>query len=200
MVRIGITGGIGSGKSYVSQLLKERGIPVYDSDREAKRLMCTDETIREGLVELLGKEVYLPDGGLNKSMVAHYLFAKADNAIRINALVHPVVEADFRHWVCKHVEKAVVALESAILFESGFDDVVDFVVMVYAPVEVRMHRVLERDTTTKEQVRRRMAAQLDDRIKCIRSDYVIVNDGIRALPPQLDNLQKTLEKKEKGNS
>ncbi len=194
MVRIGITGGIGSGKSYVSRLLQERGVPVYDTDSEAKRLMQADADIRQGLTGLLGETAYQADGTLNKPLVAGYLFAGPRHAARINAIVHPRVKADFLRWVATKADCAFVALESAILFESGFEDIVDVVVTVYAPQELRICRAIERDGTTEEKIRRRMAAQMDDEMKCRLSDYVIRNDGIEPLAPQLDDLLKTLEK------
>lgn len=197
MVRLGVTGGIGSGKSYVLRLLAERGIPVYDSDSEAKRLMLVDAGIREGLTGLLGNDVYLPDGELNKPLISAYLFASVQNAERINAIVHPRVKAGFNRWASEQ-KAPIVALESAILFESGFEDVVDFVVTVYAPIEVRMHRVQERDGATEAQVRKRMAAQMDDEEKCKRSDFVILNDGNKPLDIQIDDLLQILGRMEKG--
>ena len=197
MVRFGVTGGIGSGKSYVLRLLAERGIPVYDSDSEAKRLMLVDADIREGLTGLLGNDVYLPDGELNKPLISAYLFASAQNAERINAIVHPRVKAGFNRWASEQ-KAPIVALESAILFESGFEDVVDFVVTVCAPIEVRMHRVQERDGATEAQVRKRMAAQMDDEEKCKRSDFVILNDGNKPLDIQIDDLLQILGRMEKG--
>ena len=194
MVRIGITGGIGSGKSYVARLLRERGIPVYDTDSEAKRLMCTDVGIRKDLIGLLGKNVYQTDGTLNKPLVAGYLFADSRHAGRINSIIHPRVKADFLRWVATKADCAYVALESAILFESGFEDIVDVVVTVYAPRDVRIRRAVERDGTTEEKVRLRMAAQMEDEAKCRLSYYVIRNDGTEPLSPQLDDLLKTLEK------
>lgn len=197
MVRFGVTGGIGSGKSYVLRLLAERGIPVYDSDSEAKRLMLVDAGIREGLTGLLGNDVYLPDGELNKPLISAYLFASVQNAERINAIVHPRVKAGFNRWASEQ-KAPLVALESAILFESGFEDVVDFVVTVCAPIEVRMHRVQERDGATEAQVRKRMAAQMDDEEKCKRSDFVILNDGNKPLDIQIDDLLQILGGMEKG--
>ena len=197
MVRFGVTGGIGSGKSYVLRLLAERGIPVYDSDSEAKRLMLVDADIREGLTGLLGNDVYLPDGELNKPLISAYLFASVQNAERINAIVHPRVKAGFNRWASEQ-KAPIVALESAILFESGFEDVVDFVVTVCAPIEVRMHRVQERDGATEAQVRKRMAAQMDDEEKCKRSDFVILNDGNKPLDIQIDDLLQILGGMEKG--
>lgn len=197
MVRFGVTGGIGSGKSYVLRLLAERGIPVYDSDSEAKRLMLVDADIREGLTGLLGNDVYLPDGELNKPLISAYLFASVQNAERINAIVHPRVKAGFNRWASEQ-KAPIVALESAILFESGFEDVVDFVVTVCAPIEMRMYRVQERDGATEAQVRKRMAAQMDDEEKCKRSDFVILNDGNKPLDIQIDDLLQILGGMEKG--
>lgn len=200
MVKIGITGGIGSGKSYVSRLLAEHyGIPVYNTDSEAKRLMLSDEGIRRRLTALLGKEVYKSDGTLNKPLLANYLFADSCHAGQINAIVHPQVKADFLKWADRQTGCEVVALESAILFESGFDNIVDKVVMVYAPVELRIRRVMLRDGTTEEKIRQRIVAQMDDKAKQDRSDFIIFNDGSRPLNLQLDDLQETLEKMIKGN-
>jgi len=200
MVKIGITGGIGSGKSYVSRLLTEHyGIPVYNTDSEAKRLMLSDEGIRRRLTALLGKEVYKSDGTLNKPLLANYLFADSCHAGQINAIVHPQVKTDFLKWADRQTGCEVVALESAILFESGFDNIVDKVVMVYAPVELRIRRVMLRDSTTEEKIRQRIVAQMDDKAKQDRSDFIIFNDGSRPLNLQLDDLQETLEKMIKGN-
>lgn len=200
MVKIGITGGIGSGKSYVSRLLTEHyGIPVYNTDSEAKRLMLSDEGIRRRLTALLGKEVYKSDGTLNKPLLANYLFADSCHAGQINAIVHPQVKADFLKWADLQTGCEIVALESAILFESGFDNIVDKVVMVYAPVELRIRRVMLRDGTTEEKIRQRIVAQMDDKAKQDRSDFIIFNDGNRPLNLQLDDLQETLEKMIKGN-
>ncbi|CCZ70635.1 dephospho-CoA kinase [Bacteroides sp. CAG:702] len=200
MVKIGITGGIGSGKSYVSRLLTEHyGIPVYNTDSEAKRLMLSDEGISRRLTALLGKEVYKSDGTLNKPLLANYLFADSCHAGQINAIVHPQVKADFLKWADLQTGCEIVALESAILFESGFDNIVDKVVMVYAPVELRIRRVMLRDSTTEEKIRQRIVAQMDDKAKQDRSDFIIFNDGNRPLNLQLDDLQETLEKMIKGN-
>lgn len=200
MVKIGITGGIGSGKSYVSRLLTEHyGIPVYNTDSEAKRLMLSDEGIRRRLTALLGKEVYKSDGTLNKPLLANYLFADSCHAGQINAIVHPQVKADFLKWADLQTGCEIVALESAILFESGFDNIVDKVVMVYAPVELRIRRVMLRDSTTEEKIRQRIVAQMDDKAKQDRSDFIIFNDGSRPLNLQLDDLQETLEKMIKGS-
>ena len=124
MISIAITGGIGSGKSYVSAMLQAEGIPIYNTDDEAKRLMLSDEGIRRDLVALLGEEVY-QEGVLNKPLLASYLFADPAHAARINGIVHPRVKEDFLRWVNRHAEEEIVGMECAILFEAGFEDAVD---------------------------------------------------------------------------
>ena len=193
MTSIAITGGIGSGKSYVSVLLQAAGIPVYNTDNEAKRLMLSDEGIRQDLISLLGEGVYT-DGALNKPMLASYLFAGPENAARINAIVHPRVKADFRRWMEEQEGQEIVGLECAILFEAGFADTVDAVVTVYAPEALRVERAMKRDGATEAQIRARIAAQMDDEEKCRLSDYIIYNDGSISLENQLSALVAQLKK------
>lgn len=187
MICIAITGGIGSGKSYVSALLEKAGIPVYNADNESKRLTTENTEIRCGLVNLLGEEVYV-EGVLNKPMLASYLFANAENAARVNAIIHPCVKKDFKQWMEMHAESELVALESAILYESGFDDVVDTVVVVYAPKELRLKRAMLRDAASREQIEARMNAQMDDEEKCRKADFVVYNDGTLPLEEQLTSV------------
>ena len=155
---IGITGGIGSGKSYVSNLLRQKfDIPVYDCDAEAKRLTATDEEIRSKLIQLVGPEVF--DGQeLNRKCLADYLFADPEHASKVNAIIHPTVLEDFRLWANRQPE-SIVALESAILYESGFNEYVDYVLFVDAPEEIRLKRAMQRDTAPEEKIRARMQMQ-----------------------------------------
>lgn len=188
MISIAITGGIGSGKSYVSNLLEERGIPIYNADNESKRLTVSDEEIRKGLVALVGEQVYFDDGTLNKSLLAAYLFASSEHATQVNAIIHPRVKADFRRWLEEHEDYEIVGLESAILYESGFDDVVDAVVAVYAPESLRLERAMKRDGATEAQICARMSAQMNEEEKRNKADYVVLNDGSACLQKQLDAL------------
>lgn len=188
MISIAITGGIGSGKSYVSNLLEERGIPIYNADNESKRLTVSDEEIRKGLVALVGEQVYFDDGTLNKSLLAAYLFASSEHVTQVNAIIHPRVKADFRRWLEEHEDYEIVGLESAILYESGFDDVVDAVVAVYAPESLRLERAMKRDGATEAQIRARMSAQMNEEEKRNKADYVVLNDGSACLQKQLDAL------------
>jgi len=181
MVKVlGITGGIGSGKSYVSALLRQHfGIPVYDCDAEAKRLTATDPEIRRKLIRLVGSEVF--DGQtLNKQVLADYLFSDSEHASKVNAIIHPAVLRDFEEWAQGslsprgEVWRGAVGLESAILFESGFNKFVDKVLFVDAPEEVRLHRAMQRDTATEEQVRARMKMQHPELYRQ-QADFVIDN-------------------------
>ena len=132
MSRIGITGGIGSGKTYVSHLLQSLGVPVYDSDSRAKQLTVADAGIRQGLMALLGEQVYR-HGKLNKDLLASYLFASRENADRVNAVIHPVVFRDFDRW-CEQAGTGLVGLGGAIPFESGFDRHTGYVWVVSGPL------------------------------------------------------------------
>ena len=192
MISFAITGGIGSGKTFVSNLLKERGIPIYNSDDEARRLMLSDEGIRRDLTALLGEEAYQGDA-LNKPLLASYLFADAGNAARINAIVHPRVREDFHRWLSEHQGEEVAGLECAILYEAGFEDTVDKVVMVYAPESLRIERAMKRDKAAEAQIRARIAAQMDDDEKLHRADYVIYTDGRLSVEEQLPDLIKHIK-------
>lgn len=189
MVRLGITGGIGSGKSYVSHLLIERGIPVFDCDSRAKELTVKHPAIRKGLTGLLGPDVYR-DEEINKPLLASYLFASKENANRVNAIIHPCVRESFREWTKLQQEqgKELVGMESAILYESGFEGEVDFVIAVHAPLDVRCERVVLRDHTTVDALKKRIAAQMSDERKCELADFVIENDGVASLNEQLDKM------------
>lgn len=193
-MRIGITGGIGSGKSYVARLLTSRfGIPVYDSDQQARRLMVESSEIRQKLVALLGDEAYDESGKLCKPIVARYLFASEDHAAKINAIVHPAVKADFQRWAT--AKDGDVALESAILLEAGFRDVVDCLLLVTAPEELRLRRAMQRDGVGEEQVRQRMARQTAEDFRLRAADFVLINDG-RDVVPQLKEFIDTFKHKE----
>ena len=194
MVRIGLTGGIGCGKSYVARLLEKRGIPVYDSDSEAKRLSDSSVDIRNRLIALTGIGNLYADGMLNRKLLAEFLFASNDNARAVENIIHPVVKADFINWAANQTA-SISAIESAILFESGFTDVVDYIVVVDAPMELRIDRCVNRDSTTKERVLERIAAQMSQEEKCALADFVIFNDNVSDLEQQIDNMLKLLKDK-----
>ena len=192
MIKIAVTGGIGSGKSYISHLLEDMHIPVYNADNEAKRLTVSDAGIRGELIALLGEEVY-KDGLLNKPLLASYLFSDPVHVLQINSIIHPRVRKDFTVWVERQEKCEMVGMESAILYEAGFQDTVDAVIMVYAPVELRIQRAMYRDGASEEQVRARIAAQMDDEEKRRRADFTVVNDGVQLLIPQLNRIVEQLK-------
>ena len=169
MIRVGVTGGIGSGKSTVCRLFAERGVPVYDSDSEAKRLMREDPSLRAA------RDETFRDGVLNRRYLAATVFGDRRALARLEALVHPCVKRDFERWAAERTAEPYVVLECAILYESGMDAAVDRVVAVVAPEELRLVRVNARDGASAAEIRRRMAAQLSDDVLSARADYTIVN-------------------------
>ena len=184
MTAIGLTGGIGSGKSTVASLLEIYGIPVYTADEESKRLLAVSPLIRERLTALLGDSVYDTDG-LNRRRMASLIFNDAKLLEQVNAVVHPEVCLHFRSWIEQQTTQYAV-LESAILFESNFDRYVEICLMVYAPRELRIKRIMARDRITEAEVLQRMQHQLPDKEKRKRADYVIYNDEKHPLIPQIE--------------
>ena len=186
MIKIGLTGGIGSGKSVISSLLEVLGIPVYIADTESKRLTQTSPAIREQLIALLGETIYCGEE-INKKRLASFIFNDAECLRKVNAIIHPEVSRDFLAWAARQTTP-VCAIETAILFESGLDRHVDVSVMVYAPPELRIERVIARDGVSREEVIGRINSQLPDEEKKMYSDYVICNDDRQALIPQLSSI------------
>lgn len=180
-MKIAITGGIGSGKSFVCSLLARRGIAVYDCDSAAKRIMRSSDDVRTALTQLIGPETYNAEGLLNKAAVAAYLLASPENARAIDDIVHPAVATDFRN-------SGINWMECAILYESGFDRLVDCVVAVTAPEAVRLQRVMRRDGITKEKAMEWMSRQWPQEEVKRRANYEIVNDGILDIDSQIYDL------------
>ena len=172
-MKTGITGGIGSGKSYVCKLLAQRGIEVYDCDAAAKRLIRTSLHLRQQLKALIGS--------LDKAAISRFLLASEENQQAVNAIVHPAVFQDFE-------ESGMLWMESAILFESGADKLVDRVVVVTAPEEVRIERVMQRDGITREKALQWIARQWPQEQVKARADFEIINDGHTDLNSQIERL------------
>lgn len=175
-IRLGITGGIGSGKSYVAQMLQARwDVPVYDCDSEAKRLTAESDDIRTALTQLVGDHLW-QQGQMQKSVLAAYLFASPEHAAQVNAIIHPAVRRDFLRWADAHSRSPVVAIESAILCESGFHTLVDSILLVDAPLEVRLQRAMLRDGASRQQVMARMARQDSAQARQL-ARFTVINDG-----------------------
>lgn len=192
-MKIGITGGIGSGKSYVCRLLASHGIMVYDCDAAAKRLMRTSDILKRQLVQLIGPDTYFPDGELNKATVARFLLASEENAHAIEAIVHPAVFRDFE-------QSGMQWMESAILYESGIDRLVDRVVVVTAPEDVRICRIVRRDGITPEKAHEWIGRQWPQELVRQRADYEIVNDGERPLDAQIEKILNNIEHRKNQKS
>jgi len=175
-MKTGITGGIGSGKSYVCKLLAQRGIEVYDCDAAAKRLIRTSPRLRQQLKALIGS--------LDKAAISRFLLASEENKQAVNAIVHPAVFQDFE-------ESGMLWMESAILFESGADKLVDRVVVVTAPEEIRIERVMQRDGITREKALQWIARQWPQEQVKARADFEIINDGQADLNSQIERLLTT---------
>lgn len=188
-MKVAVTGGIGSGKSFVCRIFEKRGIRIYDCDSAAKRIMSSSAAVRDALTSLLGFSVYV-SGRLNKAVLAKYLLASDENAKRVNGIVHPAVADDFR-------TSGYTWMECAILFSSGFDRLVDKVVCVTAPREIRIKRIMERDGISREKAEAWIDCQMSQDIVVARSDYEIVNDGSRELEEQIDSILNELNFKTK---
>ena len=189
MFKVGITGGIGSGKSTVCRLFAARGIAVYDSDSEAKRLMNSSEELRARIEARFGTETYRDDGTLDRARLARIVFSDPQALADLDRLVHPAVRADFAAWAERQPSEYVI-LESAILFEAGFASEVDRTVAVLAPLELRVERTCRRDGCDAESVRRRIAAQTDDDTLCARADFSPVNILEEELEPAVETLDR----------
>lgn len=178
-----ITGGIGSGKSYVCRILESRGICVYDCDAAAKRLMRTSEKLQQELRQLVGQDVYTSDGQLQKRVLSDFLLTSEANKLALNDVIHPAVAEDF-------LSSGMTWLESAILFESGFDRRVSFdrVVCVSAPRDVRIQRIMRRDNITAEKAAEWIDTQMAQEEVERRSHFVIVNDDKSDIEQQIDNM------------
>lgn len=197
LLRVGLTGGIGSGKSTVARLLTMMGAAVYVADDRAKALMVSDPDLRSGIIGLLGSGAYSADGAsLDRAFIASQVFGHADKLAALNALVHPAVERDFLEWVSEQetasLSPAYAVEEAAVLVESGGWRRMDCVVAVTAPLEVRIARVMRRDGVSAAAAKTRIDAQLSDAERAEYADYTLEADEKRLLIPQTAELHAAL--------
>ena len=188
---IGLTGGIGSGKTMVAEYIKSLGIPVYIADDEARELMVDDKVIMAISTEF-GKEI-LDNGTLNRDKLAQIVFNNPEKLQKLNSIVHPEVKKHFDEWVEKHKNYPFVVKEAAILFESGSNNYCDAVITITSPLKTRLQRVMKRDKTDRESVLKRMQNQWTDEQRIAKSDYVIHNVSIEATKKQVDEILKLLK-------
>lgn len=189
---IGLTGGIGSGKTTVAKVFKTFNIPVYNSDIEAKKLMNSSSEIKKQLISEFGRKVYL-NNSLNKKYLANIIFNDKNKLKIINSIVHPVVKQHFKEWASHKISPYTIK-ENAILFESGMYKDVDFIITVTSPIELRIGRVINRDNSTYEEVNSRIKSQISDQDKINKSDFVIFNDNKQLILPQIIEIHNKILK------
>lgn len=190
MLKIGITGGIGSGKTTVCKIFEALGIPVYYADERAKQLMVENAELVAGIKQLLGSEAYFADGSLNRKYIAQVVFNDPDKLAKLNGLVHPAVGKDGEQWHAAQKGVPYTLKEAAILFESKSHLLLDKVVAVSAPVEMRIARVIARDQVDRRTVEARIREQMPEEERIRRADFVIYNDGTQSLVPQVVALHR----------
>lgn len=191
-IKLAITGGIGCGKSVVSHILEVMGVQVYDCDRRAKEIMVSDAGIIKGLTRMFGDSCYNDDGSLNRQFLASRIFTDDNNIERVNALVHPAVKKDFENWAASK-DCPLVAVETAVLYESGLIDSVDKVLVVWADKETAIRRTIKRSGMSRNQVLSRMLKQVSSEELLLLSDYSIYNDGNTPLLPEVLSLLAEFE-------
>lgn len=186
MKRIGITGGIGAGKSLVAEIIKAMGYPVYNSDERAKELTESNPKIKEGLIHLFGVEIYQNDK-LNKFALAQAIFSDESQREKVNALIHPIVREDFNLWALVQ-NNSLVFNESAILFETGSFKKFDAIILVYAPKELRIKRIMKRDNCSENEVLKRMNSQFSDEDKYQLTEFRVLNDEQTPILAQIEEI------------
>ena len=191
MLKIGITGGIGSGKSTVCSFFSVMGIPVFEADRVAKKLMVTDSEIREKLIRLFGSAVYLPDATIDRKFLAGIVFKDPSLLAQLNGIVHPVVRKTFFDW-CEKQQSSYIIHEAAILFESGFYKMMDKTITVVTSENERIQRVMKRDGITLELVKERIKNQWSDEERIKLADFVIGNNDDQLIIPQIIEIDKKI--------
>ena len=190
MLKIGITGGIGSGKSTVAKVFEILGIPVYNADNAAKKLMNEEGHLKTAILNLFGNEAY-KEGTLNRTFIAQSAFNHPDKLEKLNALVHPETIKDANQWMQQQTQ-AYALKEAALLFESGAHEKLDKVIGVFAPPALRIQRVMQRDGLGRDEIIARMKRQIDENIKMRLCDYVIINDDQQLVIPQVLTIHQSL--------
>ncbi len=192
MLKVGITGGIGSGKTTVCQIFATLGIPIYYADTRAKELMISDSDVIHQIKELFGASAYDENGLFNRKHIAEKAFTNKDLLQQLNAIVHPAVFQDTLVWYQTHHEKPYSLYEAAIMFESGSYKLLDKVITVFAPIEDRIERTMKRDNITRKEVLERIDKQLSEEEKIKRADFVIYNDHSQPLIEQVLTIHQQL--------
>ncbi len=191
MLKIGLTGGIGSGKSYVAAKFEKLGIPIYFADKEAKKLMNSNKVLKLEIKQLLGQESYHRNGRLNRAFVATKIFSESGFLAKINKLVHPAVKQDFYNWA-EEQKSLYVIEESAIIYEHGMQTNFDKTILVVANKSLRLKRLKKRDGSTDEQIKSRMKKQWTDAKKTKLADFIVENNEIDSLEDKVNTIHQAI--------
>lgn len=189
---VGLTGGIGSGKTTVAKLFEVMGCAIYNSDERAKEVYVKPE-VKQQVIELLGKEAYQTDQEINKAFIASSVFSDKNLLQRLNSIIHPAVKTDFTQFTDQYDAGKIIIKESAILFETGIYQDLEKTILITAPQDLKLKRVMQRSSLTRDEVEKRMSAQWKDEQKTALADFVIVNDDKNALIPQVSEIIKKLK-------
>jgi len=192
MLKVGITGGIGSGKSTICNVLKNLGVPIFSSDDVGKQLLNNDDNLKRLIKKTFDSDMFTSTGSLDRERMAKLVFNNPDELKKLNELVHPRVKAEFDSWCKKNEKRPYVVKEAAILFETGQHKELDKMVTVFCPKEERIQRILKRDDTTQGSIEKRMIHQFSDAERNALADYIILNDGKEDLLPQVMELHELL--------
>lgn len=192
MIKVGLTGGIGSGKSYVGEIYKKLNIPVFSADDAAKEIINSNDQIKKKIINYFGKDIYLENGVIHRKKLANIIFNNDIALQKINSIIHPEVRKAFNYWAKQQSSKYVIQ-ESAILFESKQHVFFDKVITVTAPLQIKIDRVTKRDNISVELVKQRINKQLDDNIKMGKSDFIINNDGKNMILPLIIEIHNKLK-------
>lgn len=192
MKKVGITGGIGSGKTTVCEIFKLLGIPVFHADDEAKILQNNDLQIKKHLIELFGEQIYSADGIPDRKKMAEVVFTDAKALAGLNAIIHPAVRKAFLKWTEKHLDAPYILYEAAVLIESGYDSDLDRNILVLADEKIRIERVIRRDNSSAKLVKQRILNQMPDIQKIDKVDYIIENNNEKLLIPQIIDLDQLI--------
>ncbi|MBC7828779.1 MAG: dephospho-CoA kinase [Chitinophagaceae bacterium] len=190
MLKIGLTGGLGSGKSTIAKIFEVLGIPVYYADTEAKRIMNDDPQLKAEIRKHFGDEAYI-ENQLNRPYLSSIVFNNRDKLALLNSIVHPATIRDSKEWINKQITPYAIK-EAALIFESGSQESLDYVIGVSAPAHLRIERAMQRDQLSREQVQQRMSKQIEEVIKMHLCDFVIYNDEVKPVIPQVLELHKKL--------
>ena len=192
MKKIGITGGIGSGKTIICDVFRLLGVSVFHADNIARYLQQNDNIIRRSLIELFGENIYNSDGMLDRKSIARLIFNDKELMEKVNQIVHPAVRENFNNWAAEHNGEDYILYEAAILFESGYYKYLDFNILILAEEDIRIKRVTNRDIVSENTVRERMKNQMPDQVKIRMADYVLENNEKQLLIPQILKLDGLL--------